>query len=280
MSTSDYARIASAIAYIQANIKAQPDLADIARQVHLSPYHFQRLFTRWAGTTPKRFLQVLTLELGKHLLSQNYSILDTAAHLGLSSPARLHDHFVQIEGITPGEFKAKNSALIIRYGLADTLFGPLFVAQTPRGICRAVFIEDANPAAEIVNLSQQWPAAQLINSAAVAKDFAQHIFDLKKPNPAPINLHVQGTNFQLAVWRALLRIPLGRAISYGDLAAHLGKPSAARAVGTAVGANPIAVIIPCHRVIQQSGALGGYRWGLVRKQAMLTWESLVQDKTL
>ncbi|MFO1367925.1 MAG: methylated-DNA--[protein]-cysteine S-methyltransferase [Marinagarivorans sp.] len=274
MSSSDYARIASAIAYIQANINAQPELADIARQVHLSPYHFQRLFTRWAGTTPKRFLQVLTLELGKHLLSQNYSILDTAAHLGLSSPARLHDHFVQIEGITPGEFKAKNSALIIRYGVADTLFGPLFVAQTPRGICRAVFIEDANPAAEITNLHQQWPAAQLINSAAAAKDFAQHIFELKKPNPGPINLHVQGTNFQLAVWRALLRIPLGRAISYGDLAAHLGKPSAARAVGTAVGANPIAVIIPCHRVIQQSGALGGYRWGLVRKQAIQVWERL------
>lgn len=274
MSNSDYARIASAIAYIQANIKAQPDLADIARQVHLSPYHFQRLFTRWAGTTPKRFLQVLTLELGKQLLSQNYSILETAEHLGLSSPARLHDHFVQIEGITPGEFKAKNSALIIRYGLADTLFGPLFVAQTPRGICRAVFIEDADPTAEIAALHQKWPAAQLIQAAEVAEDFARRIFNLKNPNPAPVNLHVQGTNFQLAVWRALLRIPLGSAISYGDLAAQLGKPSAARAVGTAVGANPIAIIIPCHRVIQQSGALGGYRWGLIRKQAIQVWERL------
>lgn len=274
MSDSDYARIASAIAYIQANIKAQPDLADIARQVHLSPYHFQRLFTRWAGTTPKRFLQVLTLELGKQLLSQNYSILETSEHLGLSSPARLHDHFVQIEGITPGEFKAKNSALIIRYGLADTLFGLLFVAQTPRGICRAVFIEEADPTAEIAALHQQWPAAQLIQAAEVAEDFAQRIFNLKNPNPAPVNLHVQGTNFQLAVWRALLRIPLGSAISYGDLASQLGKPSAARAVGTAVGANPIAIIIPCHRVIQQSGALGGYRWGLIRKQAIQVWERL------
>lgn len=274
MSNSDYARIASAIAYIQANIKAQPDLADIARQVHLSPYHFQRLFTRWAGTTPKRFLQVLTLELGKQLLSQNYSILDTAEHLGLSSPARLHDHFVQIEGITPGEFKAKNSTLIIRYGLADTLFGPLFVAQTPRGICRAVFIEDAAPTAEIAALHQLWPAAQLTQAAEVAEDFARLIFNLKNPNPAPVNLYVQGTNFQLAVWRALLRIPLGSAISYGDLAAQLGKPSAARAVGTAVGANPIAIIIPCHRVIQQSGALGGYRWGLIRKQAIQVWERL------
>lgn len=274
MSNSDYARIASAIAYIQANIKAQPDLADIARQVHLSPYHFQRLFTRWAGTTPKRFLQVLTLELGKQLLSQNYSILDTAEHLGLSSPARLHDHFVQIEGITPGEFKAKNSALIIRYGLADTLFGPLFVAQTPRGICRAVFIEEADPTAEITALHQQWPAAQLIQATEVAEDFARLIFNLKNPNPAPVNLYVPGTNFQLAVWRALLRIPLGSAISYGDLAAQLGKPSAARAVGTAVGANPIAIIIPCHRVIQQSGALGGYRWGLIRKQAIQVWERL------
>lgn len=274
MSRSNYQRIASAITYIQANVKAQPDLADIARHVHLSPYHFQRLFTRWAGTTPKRFLQVLTLELGKQLLSQNYSLLDTAEHLGLSSAARLHDHFVQIEGITPGEFKTKNTALSIRYGLEDTLFGPLFVAQTPRGICRAAFIDDANPSAEIAALNQQWPCGQFIHAPEVAQEFAQRMFEIKNPNCANIALHVQGTNFQLAVWRALLRIPLGTAISYGDLALQLGKPSAARAVGTAVGANPIAVIIPCHRVIQQSGALGGYRWGLARKQAIQVWERL------
>ncbi len=274
MSRSDYERIASAIAYIQANIKAQPDLADIARHVHLSSYHFQRLFSRWAGTTPKRFLQVLTLELGKHLLSQNYSLLDTAEHLGLSSPARLHDHFVQLEGITPGEFKSQTAALIIQYGLAETLFGPLFVAQTPRGICRAVFSDDANATAEITALTQQWPRAQLIHAPEVAQNFVKHMFAIKNPTSANIALHVQGTNFQLAVWRALLRIPVGTAISYGDLADQLGKPGAARAVGTAVGANPIAVIIPCHRVIQQSGALGGYRWGLVRKQAIQVWERL------
>lgn len=274
MSNSDYARIASAIAYIQSNIQAQPDLADIARHVHLSPYHFQRLFSRWAGTTPKRFLQVLTLELGKQLLNQNYSLLDTTEHLGLSSPARLHDHFVQLEGITPGEFKSQTAVLIIQYGLAETLFGPLFVAQTPRGICRAVFSDDANATAEITALTQQWPRAQLIHAPEVARDFAKRMFAIKNPTCANIALHVQGTNFQLAVWRALLRIPVGTAISYGDLADQLGKPSAARAIGTAVGANPIAVIIPCHRVIQQSGALGGYRWGLVRKQAIQVWERL------
>lgn len=274
MSNSDYARIASAIAYIQSNIQAQPDLADIARHVHLSPYHFQRLFSRWAGTTPKRFLQVLTLELGKQLLNQNYSLLDTSEHLGLSSPARLHDHFVQLEGITPGEFKSQTAVLIIQYGLAETLFGPLFVAQTPRGICRAVFSDDANATAEITALTQQWPRAQLIHAPEVAQDFAKRMFAIKNPTCTNIALHVQGTNFQLAVWRALLRIPVGTAISYGDLAHQLGKPSAARAVGTAVGANPIAVIIPCHRVIQQSGALGGYRWGLVRKQAIQVWERL------
>lgn len=253
MSNSDYTRIANAIAYIQNNIQAQPDLADIARHVHLSPHHFQRLFSRWAGTTPKRFLQVLTLELGKQLLNQNYSLLDTTEHLGLSSPARLHDHFVQLEGITPGEYKSQTAALVIHYGLAETLFGPLFVAQTPRGICRAVFRDDANTNAEITALTQQWPRAQLIHTPEVAQDFAKRMFAIKNPACANIALHVQGTNFQLAVWRALLRIPVGTAISYGDLAHQLGKPSAARAVGTAVGANPVAVIIPCHRVIQQSG---------------------------
>ncbi len=271
---SDYNRIASAIAYIQANVSAQPKLADIARHVHLSPYHFQRLFTRWAGTTPKRFLQVLTLELGKNLLDANHSLLDTANSLGLSSTSRLHDHFVQLEAVTPGEYKHKGEGIVIRHGVHESVFGTLFVAQTERGICRATFIDDADCTSELTVLAKQWPQAQFISDKAVAVSFADKLFSAKAGKDTNFTVHVSGTNFQLAVWRALLKIPAGTAVSYGDLASQLGSPKASRAVGTAVGANPIAFLIPCHRVIQQSGALGGYRWGLERKQAIQVWERL------
>jgi AraC family transcriptional regulator of adaptative response/methylated-DNA-[protein]-cysteine methyltransferase len=271
---SDYDRIASAIAYIQSNVAAQPQLADIARHVHLSPWHFQRLFTRWAGTTPKRFLQVLTLELGKNLLERNHTLLDTAQSLGLSSTSRLHDHFVQLEAVTPGEYKQKGAGLSIHYGVQESLFGHLFVAQTPRGICRATFIEDADAESELTVLTAQWPQAQFVHDDNIARSFADQLFASQAHHEGKFKLHLNGTNFQLAVWRALLRIPAGTAVSYGELAAQLGSPKASRAVGTAVGANPVAFLIPCHRVIQQSGALGGYRWGLVRKQAIQLWERL------
>ncbi len=271
---SDYDRIASAIAYIQANVSAQPQLADIARHVHLSPFHFQRLFVRWAGTTPKRFLQVLTLELGKNLLDRNHSLFDTTNRAGLSSTSRLHDHFVQLDAVTPGEYKHKGAGIVIRHGVHAGLFGNLFVAQTERGICRATFIDDADPDPELAVLAMQWPQAQLLRDHAVASRVADQLFSAKNRKDVKFALHVNGTNFQLAVWRALLRIPAGTAVSYGELAARLGSPKAARAVGTAVGANPVAVLIPCHRVIQQSGALGGYRWGLERKQALQVWERL------
>ena len=271
---SDYERIASAIAYIQTNVNAQPQLADIARHVHLSPYHFQRLFTRWAGTTPKRFLQVLTLELGKNLLDRNHSLLDTAGSLGLSGTSRLHDHFVQLEAVTPGEYKLKGAGLVIHFGVHESLFGPLFVAQTPRGICRATFVEVGDEESELAMLTAQWPQAQFLRDNKVASSFADKLFSGKDQKDAKFKLHLNGTNFQLAVWRALLRIPAGTAVSYGELAAQLGSPKASRAVGSAVGANPVAFLIPCHRVIQQSGALGGYRWGVVRKQAIQLWERL------
>lgn len=271
---SDYLRIARAIEFIQANLKEQPSLEQIARHVQLSPYHFQRLFTRWAGTSPKRFLQVLTLELGKHLLANNHSVLDTAHQLGLSGPSRLHDHFVQIEAVSPGEFKSPTAPLIIRYGIYPTLFGPLFVAQTPRGICRATFVDDTCDSTELAAIKKHWPQAQLISDIKVASDFAARIFTKGNADDTAIHLHLAGTNFQIAVWRALLKIPPGTAVSYADLAHNLGTPKAARAVGTAVGANPVAFLIPCHRVILQSGALGGYRWGLVRKQAIQVWERI------
>lgn len=269
---SDYERIAKAIIYIQKNIGSQPVLEDIARHVNLSPFHFQRLFKDWAGTTPKRFLQVLTLELGKELLDKQHSVFETAEEIGLSSTSRLHDHFVQIEAMTPGEYKNKGSGLEIRYASHKSLFGTLFVAQTQRGICRASFIEQNTEEDELSIISRRFPLANFIEDKKSTKIFADTIF--AKDQTKQFNLHIAGTNFQLAVWKALLRIPSGQAISYGELATHLNNPGASRAVGTAIGANPIAFLIPCHRVIQQSGALGGYRWGTERKQAIQVWEKL------
>lgn len=269
---SDYQRIAKAISYIQKNVGTQPELDDIARHVNLSPFHFQRLFKDWAGTTPKRFLQVLTVELGKKLLDQQHSVFAAADQIGLSSASRLHDHFVQIEAMTPGEYKNKGSGLDIRYALHESIFGTLFVAQTPRGICRTSFVDQNAEEDELKILAKHFPLANFIEDKLSTKSFAETIF-AKEPTQK-INLHIAGTNFQLAVWRALLRIPSGQAISYGELATHLKNPNASRAVGTAVGANPVAFLIPCHRVIQQSGALGGYRWGLERKEAIQVWEKL------
>lgn len=274
--SSDYARIANAIAYIEANVTAQPTLDDIARQVNLSPYHFQRLFTRWAGTTPKRFLQVLTLELGKQLLSKEGSLLDVSAALGLSGSSRLHDHFVQLEAVTPGEFRRRGEGLVITYGVAVSPFGLLFAARTPRGICRAAFIDSAVEVAEQLDtLKKIWPLATYRQQDAVAQTLSAVMSTLPGKSPKqPLALHISGTNFQLAVWRALLRIPSGTAVTYTDIAHAIGSPRAVRAAGTAIGANPVALLIPCHRVIQQSGALGGYRWGLTRKVAIQAWERL------
>lgn len=272
---SDYERIAKAIAYLRDNVTAQPSLDELAAHIHLSPFHFQRLFSRWAGTTPKRFLQVLTLELGKKLLDESGSLLEVSDKLGLSSSSRLHDHFVQLEAVTPGEYRAKGKDLVIEYGVHDTPFGRLFVAQTSRGVCRTAFIDNAEGKDEQLDLVRKsWPLANFKSNAQATKGVA----DLLTANPAdvkrPLSLHVAGTNFQVAVWRALLRIPAGTAASYSQIAEAVGSPRAVRAAGTAIGANPVAFLIPCHRVIQQSGALGGYRWGLERKQAMQAWEQL------
>ncbi len=272
---SDYERIAKAIAYLRDNVTAQPSLDELAAHIHLSPFHFQRLFSRWAGTTPKRFLQVLTRELGKKLLDESGSLLEVSDKLGLSSSSRLHDHFVQLEAVTPGEYRAKGKDLVIEYGVHDTPFGRLFVAQTSRGVCRTAFIDNAEGKDEQLDLVRKsWPLATIKSNAQATKGVA----DLLTANPAdvkrPLSLHVAGTNFQVAVWRALLRIPAGTAASYSQIAEAVGSPRAVRAAGTAIGANPVAFLIPCHRVIQQSGALGGYRWGLERKQAMQAWEQL------
>jgi len=276
---SDYERIAKAIDYIGENVTAQPSLADVAAHVHLSPFHFQRLFSRWAGTTPKRFLQVLTLELGKQLLKESTSLLDVSDALGLSSSSRLHDHFVQLEAVTPGEYRNKGKGLSIRHGVHDTPFGRLFIARTPRGVCRAAFVDDGDEAAQLDRLLEVWPLAALERDAEATADIAALLSAPVRDLQRPLSLHVAGTNFQIAVWRALLRIPPASAVAYSQIAEAVGSPRAVRAAGSAIGANPVALLIPCHRVIQQSGGLGGYRWGAARKQAIQVWERLQTPDT-
>ena len=272
---SDYERIAKAITYLRENVPAQPSLDELATHVHLSPFHFQRLFSRWAGTTPKRFLQVLTLELGKKLLEESGSLLEVADKLGLSSSSRLHDHFVQLEAVTPGEYRSKGKDLVIVYGVHETPFGQLFIAQTARGVCRAAFMDSADDADEQLEVVRKtWPLATFKSSMKATQAVAERVSANPLEVKRPLSLHIAGTNFQIAVWRALLRIPAGTAVSYSQIAEAVGSPRAVRAAGTAIGANPVAFVIPCHRVIQQSGALGGYRWGLPRKEAMQAWERL------
>ncbi|MGE6136497.1 bifunctional transcriptional activator/DNA repair enzyme AdaA [Aeromonas salmonicida] len=270
---SDYARIADAIRFIASQVERQPTLDEIAAHVHLSPFHFQRLFSRWAGVTPKRYLQVLTLERAKALLQESRPLLEVADTLGLSSGSRLYDHFVQLEAVTPGEYKQRGAGLVIDHGVHDTPFGQAFVALTPRGVCNFSFLDDKTPQAPLAALAQSWPAAELRESPSRTQEVIHTMFDGSKTADRPISLHVSGTNFQISVWRALLQIPPAKVVSYAQVASAIGNPKAARAVGLAVGANPVALMIPCHRVIQQNGKLGGYHWGETRKQAIHAWEA-------
>jgi AraC family transcriptional regulator, regulatory protein of adaptative response / methylated-DNA-[protein]-cysteine methyltransferase len=278
---SDYDRIAKAIDYIVANADAQPNLADIAAQVAISPFHFQRLFARWTGLTPKRFLQVITVERAKRLLTETkLPLLDTSETLGLSSTSRLQDHFVTLEAVTPGEFKRAGRGLAIRHGVAESPFGRTFVATTARGICALAFIDNGSQDAEAADLARNWPSAELVADDASARHTIARVFERRVDGGAPLSVLVHGTNFQIAVWRALLAIPEGCFVSYGDIAAALGRPGAVRAVGSAVGANPCGYLIPCHRVIRSNGELGGYRWGLTRKRAINAWEAAATDGML
>ncbi|MEH8112357.1 methylated-DNA--[protein]-cysteine S-methyltransferase [Aeromonas veronii] len=270
---SDYARIADAIRFIASQVERQPTLDEIAAHVHLSPFHFQRLFSRWAGVTPKRYLQVLTLERAKALLQESRPLLEVADTLGLSSGSRLYDHFVQLEAVTPGEYKQRGAGLVIDHGVHDTPFGQAFVALTPRGVCNFSFLDDQTPQTPLAALAQHWPAATLQEAPSRTQGVIHTMFDGSKALDRPISLHVSGTNFQISVWRALLQIPPAKVVSYAQVASAVGNPKAARAVGLAVGANPVALMIPCHRVIQQNGELGGYHWGETRKQAIHAWEA-------
>lgn len=272
--SSDYERIAEAIAFMRQNHLEQPDLATIARHVHLSEYHFQRLFTRWAGISPKRFLQYLTVEYAKSKIAQTKSLLYLTAEVGLSSPGRLHDLFVNLEAMSPGEFKAGGAGLQIRYGIHETPFGRALIAVTARGICNLHFLESMCELQAEQILQTEWPKAELVGDQQTTETVNQQIFaPVTLADQKPLTLLVKGSNFQIQVWRALLKVPFGSITTYQTLAELMGRPSAARAVGNAVGNNPIAYLIPCHRVIRESGELGGYRWGAERKTAMLGWEA-------
>ncbi len=272
-SSLDYRRIEQAITYLGRHAAAQPGLEDLARHLKLSPFHVQRIFHRWAGVTPKQFLSYLTLGRAKTLLAESKNILETSLDTGLSGPGRLHDLFVTIDAVTPGEFKNQGEGLTLSYGIHPTRFGPCLIATTPRGICHLSFSGARLPHAPATLLEYGWKKAKFEkNQGTTGKVIAQIFGGAQK---APLPLFLRGTNFQLKVWEALLRIPAGRVVSYEDLAGSMGRPEAARAASSAVGDNPVAYLIPCHRVIHKSGVMDGYRWGSERKKAMLIWESAV-----
>lgn len=271
---SDYQRIEQALGYLTQNFRQQPRLAEVSAQVGLSEHHFQRLFSRWAGVSPKRFLQYLTAEYARELLQSSHSVLDAAFAAGLSGGSRLHDLTINLHGVTPGELQSRGAGLRIGYGIHPTPFGDCLLATTPRGICALSFHRPDEVEAALSALRQRWAEASIVAEPAATAALVEQIFSgAAEPQQAPLHLLVQGTNFQLRVWEALLRLPAGTATTYGDLAERIGAPRAARAVGSAVGQNPIAYLIPCHRVIRASGVLGEYRWGALRKQALLGWEA-------
>lgn len=269
--SEDYRRIEQAIQYLEKNANSQPELSEIASAVGLSEYHFQRIFSRWAGISPKRFLQFLTKEGAKELLAKSENLLDTTYEVGLSSLGRLHDLFVTTEAVTPGEYKSGGAGLTIRYGLHDTPFGKALIAITERGVCHLGFVQ-ASEGNAIDSLVTGWPQARMVEDYTATAPLVESIFDLRQRGNTPLRLHLRGTNFQLKVWEALLRIPPGVVTSYEGLAAQVGRPGANRAVGTALGRNPIAVLIPCHRVIRKLGEFGNYRYGIARKMALVGWE--------
>lgn len=267
----NYARIEAAINFIKDHLQDQPSLDEIATAVQLSPFHFQKLFIEWAGVSPKKFMQYLTLEYAKSLLrNAGSTLLDTANATGLSSTSRLHDLFIAIEGMTPGEFKNGGAGLQINYHFSPSPFGELIIASTARGICHLFFVTDQQQA--VNDLIARFPHASLQHRTDILQQEALGFFR-RDWQQKQIRLHLSGTPFQLKVWESLLKVPMGSLVTYGAIANNIDKPKAARAVGTAIGNNPIAFLIPCHRVIQQTGRLGGYRWGESRKSAIIGWEA-------
>lgn len=273
--SADYARIERAIRYLDRNPVAQPSLGDVAAHVGLSESHFQRMFTRWAGISPKRFVQHRTAEAVKRMLRARRPVLETSYATGLSGPGRLHDLIVNAEAVTPGEYQRGGFGVTLRYGFHPTPFGEALLAVTTRGLCHLAFVEPVSRKSALVRLEHDWPLATLVADQEATRSAAAKAFPPPGASAAPtLALHVKGTNFQLKVWRALLEIPPGEVTTYGAIAERLGAPKASRAVGSAVGSNPVSYLIPCHRVIRASGELGGYAWGVERKKVMLAAEAL------
>ncbi|MDQ6844324.1 MAG: methylated-DNA--[protein]-cysteine S-methyltransferase [Bacteroidota bacterium] len=269
---TNFKRIEEAISYISNHFKKQPGLEEIAKKIHLSPFHFQKLFTDWAGVSPKKFLQYISVEYAKSMLKEKQSTLfDAAFETGLSGASRLHDLFIKIEGMTPGEYKNGGENLSINYSYAESPFGNLLVASTAKGICYMAFIDNEKEALE--NLQHRFPQASYKQMLDMIQQNALYIFSHDWNKLDQIKLHLRGTNFQVKVWETLLKIPMGKLSTYGNIAAQIKNPNASRAVGSAIGSNPVAYLIPCHRVIQSTGAIGGYMWGSLRKTAIIGWES-------
>lgn len=271
---TDYARIEKAIRFLDQERVAAPSLAEVAEHVGLSEAHFQRLFTKWAGISPKRFLQHRTAEVVKRLLRDRRPLLDVTYEAGLSGPGRLHDLLVNAEAVTPGEYQRAGEGLTVRYGFHPTPFGECVIAVTPRGVCHLAFVHPVSRQEALDRIRHDWPAATLVADQGATRGAAALAFPPPGSSPtAGLTLHVKGTNFQLKVWRALLEIPTGSVTTYGALAAAVGDANASRAVGSAVGSNPVSYLIPCHRVIRSTGELGGYAWGPDRKRTMLALET-------
>lgn len=273
----NYLRIEQAIRYLEENVQRQPELDEVAEIVHLSPFHFQRIFTEWAGISPKRFLQYLTIDFLKSKLEQSKNLVEVAEQAGLSSQSRVYDLFTTLEAVTPQEYKLKGSGLRIEYGFHPTPFGMALIGITERGVCWLSFIQsDEDPKYEVEKMKAHWHNSLFHEDPVITMPFIDRIFG--KVNPTSrLHLLVKGTNFQVKVWEALLRIPMGEVTTYKGIASHIQNPKAMQAVGSAVGSNHIAYLIPCHRVIRQDGILGEYRWNSARKKGIIGWEMAKSD---
>lgn len=273
----DYDLVRRAIAFLSVRWEEQPTLERLAAHLGLSPAHPQRLFKRWCGLSPKEFVQAVTIDHARNLLTGSASVLDAAHEVGLSGGGRLHDLFVDHEAMTPGEFKRRGEGLEIAYGFHDTPFGDALLLATERGVAGLAFVDEdkgQTRAEALADMTGRWPRAHFVEATARTASFAARIFDPARWSPEqPVRLVLIGTDFEIRVWQALLRIPMGRAVTYADIARHIGKPTASRAVGSAVGRNPISFVVPCHRVLRGDGQLGGYHWGLTRKRALIGWET-------
>jgi AraC family transcriptional regulator of adaptative response/methylated-DNA-[protein]-cysteine methyltransferase len=271
---TDYGKVEKAIYYIEENAEKQPGLEKISAHVGLSPYHFQRVFKKWTGVSPKRFLQFLTVENAKQLLERSASVLETSYDVGLSGPGRLHDLFVSVESVTPGQFKSGGGGIKIEYGFHQTPYGRALFAIAADGITDIEFVQDEDEGKAVHDLAKKWPAADLVENPDATGEMARRIFGglMRSGESSPIKIWLRGTNFQIKVWQALLKIPEGAIVSYSDVARSIGRPEAVRAVANAVGSNPISWLIPCHRVLRSSGAIGGYGGGIARKKIMLAKE--------